>query len=357
DTRQLRVVVQTALQVRVDVLNLIGVRDIEPSVLDSDGRTPVIVRGEGFSPFAEVYCRFTRDANSARPAVFIDDKTLRCESPVTSSTGGQCDAVQFNVIIGNRTTDTSNVPIRQPTSATLIEVVTENGDRGYGDARVATRVTLHGFGFVASPWATCAMRSLASGAVLWRTPATVQSNSIATCTQPPGRESPLPSALFYSHDGSVFGTSRVTYAMIGLPTALAIRGVASNIVTSGAVAAVPRIEVHVVDAEGNSLRRLDAARTRTVLVATTLAGDGEYARYALKNESDATRLTRNGVANFSGISLTAPKVGTLTLYFTDLTSSINFALLELTVVVGRPSKIVVREVTSGNVGSWRVGVR
>jgi hypothetical protein len=253
ETRELLVHIQLPYTVRLRTFNLFGVRRVTPSIIDAAGGTVIRVDGEGFSAFAPPWCDFG-GGDLRVSANVLSAASVECTAP-KSRKDDTCTSISFNVLFGERTTSTTNVPLLRPASVSLSALATPLGG-ALGSVANATRVTMIGVGFVRSAYAACRLVDQ-TGRVLFESGnGTVQfiNSTAVVCIQPGGLRSSVPPAyLAYTHDGQVYGSSKQLYAVVGAASALDATSYTVT-ATADTVTRLPPITVRVIDLNGNALR-------------------------------------------------------------------------------------------------------
>jgi hypothetical protein len=329
-------------------LNLFGVLKISPSVIDARGSTSVLVTGEGFSPFAAGSCVFGAKTVNA---TYLNETTMVCVAPESASTGGSCDALNFNVQFGTRQTSTTNAPFQRPSPAVLSGSYVD-GYFAFANAGTVSTVIVRGVGFVSTPWGACRIRE-PSGTAAFLSFATFVNSTAMRCTVPSDFAPTRPPAfLEYSHDNQLYGAVSVPFAVVGTAAGISVRTPAPATTFRASVAArIPACVIHVVDSLDNSLYHLDDV-TRSV-TARLLRGEVERP-FPWAAQAKTVASIENGVATMSELFVDRPTVGGLTVEFSvRVGGGLWTANAELAVVVGLPAQI---KLESANATStWYIG--
>jgi hypothetical protein len=344
----------TGYSVEARSINLFGIRSITPSIFDARGGTLLTISGEGFLPFNTPLCQVAADVTV--PATYIDNETVTCVAPASSSTGAACTSLLFNVAFGNRSTDATNIGYQRPASAVLQRAISAVTGRAYVREGDTTSVVLRGTGFVNSPWATCA---IVSGALLrphWTlgTSTFINSTSVRCTVSGAVPKTELPAFIIYSHDAHIFGTSTTPFAVVGTSSGLAVASPPQmTVVVASSVVLVPAVIVDVVDAFGNALYQFDTAK-RTFGAQMQQRADGS-APPQWANGTVQFATTVAGEAVFRLLLIERPAEGLLDVIFTESSSRWS-TVLSLSVVVGRPALLVLDATNGTNqAGVWRFG--
>jgi hypothetical protein len=149
ESREMFAVTMNPLGIRLVSVNLFGIVQVAPDVIDSKGGTMVLIKGEGFNPSAgsSVVCSFGSGRNSE--GILVDSTTILCNATAAQGVTSGCVVNNMNVQFRGRSTSTSNVAVVRPTSATLHTAVSDDGN-GYSDASRARTIVITGYGFVSS---------------------------------------------------------------------------------------------------------------------------------------------------------------------------------------------------------------
>jgi hypothetical protein len=330
-TRELVMVVHLQFSISIVSMNIFGVKDIQPAIIDSVGGTTVTVTGEGFAAFDTSTCVFGGVPTGAE---FVDSTTLKCPAPSSSgiAASGACVSVDFNVAFGNRYTATTNVGFSRPASATL-KVATALG-YAFSRSGAATSITVSGTGFVASPRAACRILH-ATGKTTHLSSATFINSTTVVCQHTAGfLPSYPPAQLAYTHDAYIYGTSMVPFAVVGDSAGLrVVSPAAGTSFVSAGNAIVPDVAVHVVDINQNSVFHLDPFNRKVECTATK----------SLADNATVTVYTAGGATTFASLLLAAPRVGPVRLTFqtTTRTTTPWTASVLLDITVGAPTRLLI----------------
>ena len=190
--RRLYVLLTIRGQPLVFTLLLFAVLGLEPAVADAGGGTRIRVRGEGFPD--GVMCQF-EGGTTTLPLVRGPDLVV-CHAPPSNFPGGEA----LEIAIGPDLVTKNRARVLRVATPTVTRLEPR---RGYHSA--GQRVTVFGYGFLASEEAAC--KFAAGGAeVVVRGPSnvTVLSGNTLLCQQPVLPQLPTPSYLEVSIDGQVF---------------------------------------------------------------------------------------------------------------------------------------------------------
>ncbi|CUG86656.1 transmembrane protein, putative, partial [Bodo saltans] len=334
-------------------INLFGVTDITPDILDSAGDTPVIIHGYGFGPLQPLQCNFGRSLVSN--ATVIDNYTIACNTTVEEISGNGCTVLYFNLISGTRSTDATNTPITRIAGVTLDYAVDGDGLIGYTAVEAATTITLVGFGFVSSEWARCRMVD-ANGTVLQDlNPVTFIGGNSATCTMPEiANPTVPPTYIEYSHDGTIYSPSRAEFAVVGAAydivggfedaaTGDLVDDETLITVTVTSLTQVPTLIGFLVDKYGNRRGALETTSTAYQITTAVNTGDPETLTFA--NASIQRVAMVDGVVTFDSVILALPIIGTYTLYMKSLVYTGLEASATFTILPGAPYRVAMTNVS------------
>lgn len=362
-SRSLYIIRQAEFTVTMYQVNLFGVTDISPSILDSSGSTPVTIKGYGFGPLHPLECNFGRTAVSN--ATVIDNYTIECNTTVEDLGGSGCAILYFNLVSGTRRTDATNTPITRIAGVTLEQAVNADGLVGATGLGAATTITLVGFGFISSQWATCRMVDANGTIITDLNPVTYLNGNAASCTMPPIFTATMPPTYIeYSHDGVVYSPSRADFAVVGLAydivggfedssTGDILDSDNAIFVSAQRETTIPSIIGFLVDRNGNRRGALETVSTR--FLATTAVNTGESETLNFNNASFRTVAMVDGIVRFNNIILDLPLMGTYTIFlrslvYTGLDTSVTF-----TVVAGSPYRVSMLNV-SRMLSVWTIPV-
>ena len=356
--REMLAVVPMNFQMKIISVNLFGVSQVTPNIVDAAGGTRLFVTGEGFFGGAgPAYCVFSADEISI--ATVVNSTTLICVAPGSStSSAGGCVQSAFNIRVADRVTSTSNVPMTRPSSAIVVRAFSEVGE-GFSDSSRSATIVLTGFGFIQSKWATCGLFRPGTTSPQYTMPATYLNSTAIRCAQPASLLPTKPgTAMRYSHDGQVYGTSSVPFALVGSPFDLAIaspKPSAAVAVPSNRITWLPPILVHVVDTEGNPLFNLDRAQRSVSLSAWHVDRvTNTESAVGFRNTTFTQKYTANGVAVFDRVSLSsAPRLGDINVQATHavIAGPLMLATTKLVVAVGVARQVIL----STDPALWVVG--
>ena len=341
--------VQTRSTLRLVNLNIFGIHDVSPSVIDSAGSTAVTVNGEGFPAEGLAECVFSADAASVTRATIVNSRTLYCAASPSTATGSVCDTTFFNVRFDGRSTQATNVVIQRPISVAL-SAATSSGDT-YVNEKASSTITVRGLTFIQSPSSRCVIMLPDASIHTNLAPVTFINTTAIECHVPRDAAStPAGAFIAYSHDGGVWGASVVPFAIVGEPVGLRVVSPAEGTsVRSASLAAIPPVTLHVIDANGNAVMRYD---TSPRVVRCEVLGSG-----ALLNDNSTASTSRLGIVSFPLLRLVSPVEGNLTLLFRHTFGyNVWSAQRTLQVLVGTPTRVALVNWNANN-DSWVVGTR
>ena len=107
---------------------------------------PPQVKGEGFIPGTK--CRF--GSGLVTPATVVTPELLRCTTSTTSFSTAGCQGGFLEAVLEGGATTANRVRLRRVATPSVLSLTPP---RGFYN--VTQNVTLHGYGFVASPHVTC----------------------------------------------------------------------------------------------------------------------------------------------------------------------------------------------------------
>lgn len=362
----------TAAQIVVTYSNLFDIIAVSPNIVDADGSADVTIVGYGFEgalPDLGAFCIFseqnlTHGVSVISSAAVLDVSTIECRMPPAISFR-VCESIVVNIRFGsNRSTARTDVVITRPASAEVYTITTSFGDTGYISVGAAATLTLIGFGFVDSPFATCQLVNASTLQPVASMPCNVMSLTSAVCRMPAAVALPTAPGSFvrYSHDG-------VTYGMIHASFSVASKQVGIRVVSAQAFPTliasrptyVPPVIVHAVDRLGNSMYRFqDWERTYGVLrpvqaeYGNAAFGAAQY--FAPQSLTYVVSAMTNGVAVIANATLFCPAAGVLTFTVTDIPFRFMSYVWNVTIIPGRPVYIRVVNESFYIQHSWRVPV-
>jgi hypothetical protein len=338
-------------QIDIISLNYFGVSLVTPNVVDASGGTVVTVTGEAFprnlnlsSGGAPVTCVFEDGKESV--AVVSSGVMLTCVAPEVVPSQA-CSVRQFNLRISQEQTASQDLSVLRPASALLAKVITSEGNAGYGSMLTSSVLTIAGSGFVPSQWQRLVLvadPNTPSARRIELTNVTFLSTYGMRCIQPAMALPTRPgSYIIYSHDGQVFGSSRLPYVVAGVAAGLKWRPPNVSSIRSEFTSLIPVMVIEVVDSLGNPLKR---TLTGALTITASLVSD----TYAFHPLTVLRTSTQEGEASFDRMFLMLPQVGTVVLSFTSLGAT---AVGSIMVVPGDPSQLLLQRYS---LEEWRIGV-
>jgi hypothetical protein len=368
-------------------INLFGVGNVVPNVIDAAGSTIVNVYGDGFpvtsssngtvtSNSSSVICMF--GSNSFAPGVIISSGLIQCAAPTAGDS--TCGSIYFNLQYSGRATSTTTVTITRPASPQLVSLITNRGVN-YGSVTEAVSVTVIGVGFVPSPYLTCKITDK-EGSFLFDAAKYINETAIVcigyNATLATGgtnlRRTDPSAVLRVSSDGSIFSFTSLPFTISGTGSALKILSPAAlgSEVASDFLTTLPLVRVVVVDDRENPVGIFDTT-THSLQAklwnssSTTVLGGGGVSN-GTNSSSSVSSITRTtvtevslvnsttvipstgGVVEFRTLRLQSPPVGTYVLELTEvLPNGITRWSVSTTfvIVVGVPQRLDVETFYSG----------
>lgn len=363
-SRTLNLITLRVTEIRAFSLNLFGILDVYPTVIDSAGGGTIFITGNGFplSSNGQILCETNGVFTNAS---LVDSTTITCPIRATNLADTACNIEAVVVIFPpNRTTISGAVVLRRPVSAIVVRAVSQSQmTEGYSSALLPSGLILHGYGFVPSPSCACRLIVQRTKQVIFVQPATVSSGDVAFCHQPVAPISSEPTCLQYSHDGFHFGVSCAPFMLLGPLQSLSVmlQGGRSEPVErliqqvdASSITLIPTFTVFTVDAYQN--RRLEFEDSRNLFIRcstnvpdVSITGQAPELLDFVSNIS-LTGSVFNGQSRFR-IGIRSPKAADVAI-FCFLTANVfvqvNFTLR---VVPGLPSQLFVRSQET-----WVVGV-
>lgn len=348
------------------VLNLFGVYEVSPTVVDAAGGAVVTIFGHGFPTNSSVNVT-CQTSSSITIGEVVNSSAVLCRIGPTAATNSFCTVEAIMVLFDvNQSTVPGAVVLRRPVSALIASVTSASRDTvGYSSAATRTTLQISGFGFVATPFATCrvVLRDDPSY-VFFTSSATIRSSTQATCTQPPTNASFLPTCLQYSHDGFTYGVSCSPLTLVGdfsqieleLPQDPKYPGFL--VAYAAKTVTIPSFYIFSTDPFHNRRLKYENINGLTIRCSTlepNVAITNQVAEELPFSEATAYTMLRvpmiEGVSTFS-LTLTSPKRGVYSMYcfrIDDSLAALNFSIM---IQTGVPETIYIEQSPL-----WVIGVR
>ncbi|CUE73911.1 transmembrane protein, putative [Bodo saltans] len=352
----------------IQQMSLFGIKIVTPNVVDRIGGTTVTLTGTGFVSSPQPLCVFTDDngATAMSNGTVLNSTVLHCVAPASDVQDSICNVATVNLRYVERKTTTTLVQMKRPMSAALYSAVTERSSTVRINARslqlTPTLITVVGYGFVQQDnTARCRHESSDGTAVYFVANATYVNTSLVLCQQPPGvTPTPPSSVLRYSHDGFVYSTENVLFAVVGTFSRVRVSVVADISAANGvvlvaaALTAVPPVKLETLDHLGNVIGAYDdtALQARCSLTSPETARDLTAVEHGILDQASLSATTSSGVAYFDNLVLVMPAAGPLVFYCYAVTNITSVGTASFTVVTGPPHSIVMLSPST----TWLSGV-
>jgi hypothetical protein len=293
DARLLYALVTGVSQLRLVTFLLYEVTSITPDIADQRAGTRITVTGLGFQPILNVStlvplypvaCQFGgRAIVQAENVSFTSLECVVTHVDNVSSASSACDGQATEVTLyGTQWFTENGVALKRAQSPRVDFVSPDRGGLAGG-----TRITVHGQGFIQSPYATCAFWSDNPLATEKLPPAPLQyiSPNAAVCVQPAALEASYDNSyLNVSVDGQLYAEQGpVQYQIVGNPANLSSPGLITKAATKETLFA---INITVVDSQRHFLGRLDTQNKSVCVLPNITSDECDVVQFSWRSEND-----------------------------------------------------------------------